>query len=262
MRTFPGGCYPHGDVGRFNVADNSVRVTVIGAGVVGCAVGLELRRAGLDVTIVDKHGDVGHGSTSASCGIVRRFYSQPGMIAMAHEAAHIWADWDAYIGPIADDLAVFHRPGMLFIPPGLDDATHATVAEMRRLGIRVSVLSPDDVVDRFPFLDLAKQFPPQPVDNPNFFSESGQRIDGAVFEEDAGYVVFPALAAQNLRRAAEREGARFLLHREVVRIDRTAAGHFALSLRADTSLESDIVVNVSGPHSSITNDLAGVRLPL
>ena len=66
-----------------------MRAVVIGAGVVGCAVGLELRRAGFQVTVVDKNGDVGHGSTSSSCGIVRRFYSQPGMIAMAHESAHL-----------------------------------------------------------------------------------------------------------------------------------------------------------------------------
>lgn len=239
-----------------------MRATVIGAGVVGCAVGFELRRAGMDVTVVDKHGDVGHGSTSSSCGIVRRFYSQPGMIAMAHESAQIWADWDAHVGPIADDLIVFHRPGMLFLPPCVDDAVHATVAEMQKLGIRVSVLSPDDVAKRFPFLDLATQFPPRRADDPDFFRNSEQRIEGAVFEEDAGYVVFPALAAQNLRSAAEREGVRFLLHQEVTRIRKTDAGHFVVATRANATLETDVVVNVSGPHSSITNDLAGVSLPL
>ncbi len=93
-----------------------MRVVVIGAGVVGCAVGLELRRRGHEVTILDRNGEVGHGSTSSSCGIVRRFYSQPGMIAMAHESAAIWADWASYLGPIDDDAAVFRRPGMLFIP--------------------------------------------------------------------------------------------------------------------------------------------------
>ncbi len=72
----------------------AMRVSVIGAGIVGCSIGLELRRRGCDVTVVDRNGDVGHGSTSASCGIVRRFYSQPGMVAMAHEASCIWADWD------------------------------------------------------------------------------------------------------------------------------------------------------------------------
>jgi sarcosine oxidase subunit beta len=104
-----------------------MKVCVIGAGVVGCAAGLELRRRGCDVTVVDRNGDVGHGSTSSSCGIVRRFYSQPGMIAMAHESAGIWADWSSYLGPIDDDKAVFLRPGMLFIPPRIDDGVRGIV---------------------------------------------------------------------------------------------------------------------------------------
>lgn len=60
-------------------------VAVIGAGVVGCAVGLEVARRGGKCTVIDRHGEVGHGSTSASCGIIRRFYSTPTMTAMAHE---------------------------------------------------------------------------------------------------------------------------------------------------------------------------------
>ncbi|MBI4603359.1 MAG: FAD-binding oxidoreductase [Planctomycetes bacterium] len=69
-----------------------VKASVIGAGVVGCSIALELQRRGFEVTVLERLGDAGHGSTSASCGIVRRFYSQPGMVAMAQEAACLWAD--------------------------------------------------------------------------------------------------------------------------------------------------------------------------
>ncbi len=88
-----------------------MRVAVIGGGVVGCATALELQQRGFQVTVLDRNGEVGHGSTSASCGVVRRFYSQPGMIAMAQEGACIWADWAAYLGPIDDDKAVFSSAG-------------------------------------------------------------------------------------------------------------------------------------------------------
>lgn len=251
------------------------RVCVIGAGVVGCAVALELRRAGCEVTVLDKNGDVGHGSTAASCGIVRRFYAQPGMIAMAHEAWQIWNEWGAFLGPIDDDLITFPRPGMLFIPPRLDDGAHATVAEMQRLGIRASVLSADQIAERFPFLDVASNFPPRPAGDPGFFEATGRRIEGGVFEEDAGYVVFPALAAQNLRRAAERDGVKFVLNHRVTGITRTGgAGNggagtggaegrlFHLETDDGASIEAEIVVNVAGPHSALINGLAGVKLPL
>ena len=123
----------------------SRHTAIIGAGVIGCSIALELRRRGFEVTVVDRNGDVGHGSTSASCGIVRRFYSQPGMIAMAHEAAGIWADWAGYVGPLDEDLAVFRRPGIVFIVPRLDDTVRALVAEMQRIGIKASLLSPEEV---------------------------------------------------------------------------------------------------------------------
>jgi sarcosine oxidase subunit beta len=235
---------------------------VIGAGVVGCAVGLELRRAGFDVTVVDKHGDVGHGSTSSSCGIVRRFYSQPGMIAMAHEAAHIWDDWPAYVGDINDDLITFHRPGMLFIPPQIDAGVRDTVEEMLKIGIPVSILDTEGISRRFPFLDALSQYPPRPVDDPEFFTHSERKVEGGVFEEDAGYVVYPALAAQNLRRAAEREGVEFRLRRKITGIRRAGGGTFTLETAGHGILEGDVVVNVSGPHSGLVNRLAGVTLPL
>ena len=154
------------------------------------------------MTVVDRNGDVGHGTTSASCGIVRRYYSQPGMTAMAHESAMIWEDWKDYIGPIDDDYAVFHRPGMLFIPPRIDETARGIVASMNELGIDATVLSAAEVIERFPFLDVGSYFPPTPVDHPDFFEDADRRIEGAVFESDAGYVVSPGLATQNLRLAA------------------------------------------------------------
>jgi sarcosine oxidase subunit beta len=239
-----------------------MKVCVIGAGVVGCSVGLELRRRGCDVQVVDRNGDVGHGSTSASCAIVRRFYSQPGMIAMAHEALQIWRSWSSYLGPIEDDLAILHQPGMLFIPPHVDDGVRNIVEHMKKLGIAVTLLSSQDVAARFPFLNPASLFPPRPLDDPQFFSTESSNLDGAVFEEDAGYVVSPGLATQNLRLAGEREGVQFLLKHEVEHVHRQEAGGFRVGFVGGKRLECDVVVNVAGPHSSRVNALSGVALPL
>ena len=76
----------------------------------------------------------------------------------------------------------------------------ATVSEMKKLGIAVSVLSAEEVSRRFPFLDVSSHHPSLPADDPAFFEPTGRRIEGASFEEDAGYVVSPGLATQNLRR--------------------------------------------------------------
>ncbi len=239
-----------------------MKACVIGAGIIGCAIGLELRRRADEVVVVDRNGDVGHGSTSASCGIVRRYYSQPGMIALAHEGAGIWADWNSFLGPIDDDRAVFHRPGMLFFPPRVDEEVHGIVAEMARLGIPVSLLSAAEVAERFPFLDTASFFPTRPADHPDFFTPTGRQIEGAVLEHDAGFVVSPGLATQNLRLAGERDGVRFRLAREVVGIERRAGGGFRLPLADGEAIEADVLVNAAGPHSALVNRLAGAELPL
>ncbi len=248
-----------------------MRVCVIGAGVVGCACALELRREGFDVTVVDRNGEVGHGSTSASSAIVRRFYSQPAMVAMAHEGACTWAEWGDYLGPIDDDLAVFRRPGMLLIPAAMDEGIMAIVHAMRAVGIVVDVLSPDELVERFPYLNASGQHPPKDPADPEFFEDSGRRIEGAIFERGAGHVVSPGLATHNLKLAAVRDGVRFLLKREVKTITSPGAGgdhdgsgtaRFSLGLSNGEALEADVVINVAGPHSSVINRMAGVQLPL
>jgi sarcosine oxidase subunit beta len=238
-----------------------MQVAVIGGGIIGCAIALEARRRGFETTVIEKLGAVGHGTTSASCGIVRRFYSQPGMIAIAHESSEIWDDWSNHLGPLDDNLAVFQRPGVLFIPPHMDDNVHSIVAEMRKVGTRVQVLSVDEIAARFPFLETVSHYPTTPPDDPRFFESTGRRIEGGIFEEDGGYVIDPGLATQNLRSAGEREGVTFLLKCEVVSIERDT-GRFRLHFKQGERLESDVLVNAGGPHSSILNRMAGVNLPL
>jgi sarcosine oxidase subunit beta len=235
-------------------------VAIIGAGVIGCSVALELRRLGFAASVIDRNGEAGHGSTSASCGIVRRFYSQPGMVAMAHEGAAIWADWAEYLGPLDESLAVFRRPGMLYVLPRVDETVRNVLAEMQRIGINACLLSAEQVRERFPYLDVDSHFPARPTSDPEFFEPTGRAIPGAIYEEGAGYVVSPGVATSNLRRAGERDGVRFLMNRRVTGIERLARG-----FRVDTdrgALECDFLVNASGPHSGIVNRMAGVTLPL
>jgi len=238
------------------------QAVVVGGGVIGCAAALELRRRGWDVTVVERNGEVGHGSTSASCGIVRRYYSQPGMVAMAHEAAQVWSDWGAWLGPIDDDLAVFRRPGMLLIPPRVDAAVRAVVASMHEVGVDVELLDEPTLRERFPYLDTGGRFPPRAADDPAFLEPAERRLEGAVYERDAGYVVSPGLATHNLRRAGERDGVRFRLGTAVVGMPDVGGERIGLELAEGPRIEADAVLNAAGPHSAAVNRLAGVRLPL
>ena len=54
-------------------------VTIIGAGVSGCAIARELSRYRLDVAVLDRNPDIGEGTSKANSGIVHAGYdAKPG----------------------------------------------------------------------------------------------------------------------------------------------------------------------------------------
>ena len=71
---------------------DSADAIVIGAGVIGAAVALELARSGRDVVCVDKGPAPGAGSTSASSSIIRFSYSTIDAVLTAWESAACWRD--------------------------------------------------------------------------------------------------------------------------------------------------------------------------
>jgi sarcosine oxidase, subunit beta len=229
----------------------TVDTVVVGAGVIGSAIALELARAGHQVVVLDKGPGVGFGSTSASSAIVRFHYSTFTGVAAAWEARQLWADWAGHLGYAdPEGLATFHRTGMLVLdggatPPYLDD-----------VGVPWELWDADEVARRLPGLDPGRYGPPRPVDDPAFFDEATGRLGGS-FTPDAGYVDDPRLAAANLAAAARHHGARFLLRREVTGID--GAGPRRWRVRtSEGDVDTDVVVNAAGPWSSALNGLLGI----
>jgi sarcosine oxidase, subunit beta len=239
-------------------------IIIIGAGILGCSVALELARRGERATVIDRLGEAGHGTTAASCGIVRRYYSTVTMTAMAHEGAAIWSAWRSYLKAEEEEqLAHFVRCGMLFIPPAIDQEAEASLERMRELGVDVELLSREEIARRFPFLDTRSHTPVRSPAADDFLDDTGRFLDGAIFERDAGYVVSPLLATANLRAAAEREGATFLLGTGVTAIEKGGGNErFRLLLDDRSTLDADVVINVAGPHSTMINRMAGVSLPI
>lgn len=234
---------------------------VIGAGVIGASVALELARSGRRVLVVDKGPAPGAGSTSSSSAIIRFSYSTVPGVLTAWEAAALWRDWAGHLGVVdPDGMARFVRTGMLiFRTPGDE------VSRIGRLwddvGIPYESLDHTALHQRFPTLDLGSYFPPKRVDDPSFADDAHGELT-AIFEPESGFVDDPMLAARNLAFAARHHGAVFRFHSEVVRIDRTADGSrvAGVTLADGTGVAAPVVVNVAGPHSAQLNQLAGVDI--
>lgn len=230
---------------------------VVGAGVIGAAVALELARTGRQTVVVDKAGAAGHGSTGASSAIVRFNYSTFDGVATAWEARHLWASWPDHL-QLSDrrPLAALHRTGAVLLDSPV--APPSDVAALfDRAGVPYERWDAAALRRHLPGIDAGRYWPPKPVDHDAFFVEPTGEL-GALFTPDAGYVDDPQLAAQNLADAAGELGTHFLFHRAVVAVDRMADRVAGVRLADGARIAAPVVVNAAGPWSGALNRVAGV----
>ena len=240
---------------------DSFDAVVIGAGVIGASVALELARGGRSVVVVDKGPSAGSGSTSSSVSIIRFSYSTLDSVLTAWEAAAMWQDWQGLLGAVdPDGMARFVKTGMCIF-----NTPDANTERVRRLwddvGIAYSIADIDSLRELLPGVDLGAYFPPKRIDDPAFADEASSDLT-ALIELESGFIDDPKLAACNLAFAARQHGAQFRFNEQVVAIDRggdRAAGRASgVSLAGGERITAPVVVNVGGPHSSLINKLAGV----
>jgi len=231
---------------------------IVGAGVIGAALGFELSRRGWRTLNIDKLPAAGYGPTINSCAIVRFTYSTHHGVAMAYEGLQYWLDWPNYLE--ADDelgLAVFHQCGMASLKaPG--GHYLKVLPHFDAIGVAYEDWNLDQLLAKLPILDPGIYGPPKRPDDDDFWADAKGTLEGGLFCPEAGYISDPALATHNLQRAAEAKGGEFRFNTEVTAIDRSGGRVSGVTLVDGTLLTSPVVVNVAGPHSYIVNQMAGV----
>jgi sarcosine oxidase subunit beta len=253
--------------------NESFDVVIVGAGVIGAAVALELSGKGFKTLNVDTLPAAGYGPTSNSCSIVRAHYSTADGVALAHENFSYWENWGDYIG-VEDErgLARFIQCGTVLLKGSRsngqsessgrsrhDDHWQKVLGHYRALAIAFEDWDTDELVRRVPYLNPASYWPPSRPDDDRFWSEPDVVLEGAIFTSASGYVNDPQLATHNLQVAAEARGGIFRFNEEVTGI-RTQADRVAgVSLRSGDEIDAPIVVNVAGPWSFVLNRMAGVE---
>jgi glycine/D-amino acid oxidase-like deaminating enzyme len=230
---------------------------VIGAGVIGSAVALELARGGRTVVVVDKGPAPGAGSTSSSSSIIRFSYSTTDAVLTAWEAAALWDDWAGHLGAVdPDGMARFVQTGMLiFHTPGNNTTRIEQLWD--EVGIEYELLDSTALQAKVPGLDTGAYYPPKQIDDPAFADDATSELT-AIFEARSGFIDDPMLSAHNLAFAARGHGAEFRFHQEVVGFEQTDGRVSGVLLADGATIHAPVVVNVGGPHSSGINRLAGV----
>ncbi|MFI0400853.1 MAG: NAD(P)/FAD-dependent oxidoreductase [Thiolinea sp.] len=233
---------------------------IIGAGIIGAAIGLELARRGWKTLSVEKLGAAGFGSTSNSSAIIRTYYSTLDGTAMAYEGYHYWRDWAKYVG-VEDEsgLAQFRECGCLVMKTEHNGYLEKAMQLSNELGIPYEELNAEQIQAWLPGSDLRLYAPAKRPDQDGFAEPTGGEIQGAVRWPRGGYVNDPQLATHNLQRAVEAAGGQFRFYAEVVEIRQANGRVCGVTLKEGEQIDTPVVVNVGGPHSSKINALVGLN---
>jgi sarcosine oxidase subunit beta len=236
---------------------NKYDAIIIGAGVIGAPIAYELSKMGYKTLSVDKNADAGEGSTAGSCAIVRAHYSTEDGVAFAYEGFKYWLDWENYLDHVEDEkgLAKYMNTGSLLIK-SQGHKWQNVKKHYDAVGVQYKELTNEEILEMVPVLDLHEFWPVKRPEDPAFWEEPTQMIEGGLFCPEGGYVNDPALSAHNIMRAAEAKGATFQFNAEVVKI-RAAEGKVqGITLADGTEYDAPVVVNCAGPHSFKINQMA------
>ena len=255
-----------------------MHAVVIGAGVIGSSIALQLRRLGHDVTVVERNSAAGMGSTSASSAVVRFNYSTFDAVALSWESYFLWKEFkdliDGANGYAKNSLSnsqehyaqLEDRGYVMLDVPVLSN--EKTMALFDRAGIPYEIWDSKQLKIGMPGIDAGRYWPNKPVKSDEFWDESSEEL-GAIFSKHGGYVSDPLLAAQNFAMAAKREGVNFRFKKAVVGIEKQDGRVCGVKVKdfdsqskkaLDTGVEvitADVVVNVAGPWSTLINQMAG-----
>ena len=232
---------------------------IIGAGVIGAALGFELSKKGYKTVNVDKLPAAGYGPTSNSCSIVRAHYSTYDGVAMAYESFFYWEDWPNYIG-VEDDrgLAKYMQCGTVLLKG--KDGHHAKVIEQfDAVGVPYEDWDLETFRAKVPEYSAGGYFPPTRPETDSFWERPSETIEGAIYTPGSGYVNDPQLASHNLQRAAEAHRGEFRFNEEVVEIRKANGKVAGVTLKTGEAIDAPVVVNVAGPWSFVINRMADVE---
>ncbi|HVC99098.1 MAG TPA: FAD-dependent oxidoreductase [Pirellulales bacterium] len=230
---------------------------VIGAGIIGGAIALELSRQQRDVVVIDAWPAPGMGSTSASSAIVRVHYTRRNSVAAARDCYFDWLAWPEYLG--FDDpqgTITLVNTGALVLD-GTEALRRAFTSNLDSMDIDYEHLDATELGHNFPALDARVYGPPALPDSDAFWKGEGEPL-GGFYYRDAGYVDDPQLAARNLCAAAVALGAIIRYEERVTTILQKQDRVAGVRLASGANLLAPVVVNAAGPASDLLNVLAGV----
>ncbi len=213
-------------------------IAIIGAGVIGCSIAFHLAKLGSWDIIVLEKDDIGSGSTGKCAGGIRQQFSTEANIRLSMESVRFFENFEEITGYPAD----FRQNGylMLAITEEEVEVFKQNVALQRKLGVDVSLLTPQEVKGLVPAL-------------------STDGVLAASYCPSDGYAD-PYSVVQGFARASREMGVRFRRETEVLAIERK--GQLWEIRTTQGGFHCPILVIAAGAYSGILGKIFGLDIPL
>ena len=208
-------------------------ITIIGAGVVGCAIARELSRYNLDVLVIDKNEDVAEGVSKGNSGIIHSGYNE----RKGTLKAKLNIEGNKLIEDLAKELQFpFKRNGALVL--AFNENEVKTLEELKRNGEDLGIEGLE-IIPKEEVLELERNI--------------SDKVVAALSIKNSG-IVSPYEMTLALGENAFDNGVDFQLGKEVVDI-KEENGLYKIFLKDGEIQESKIIINAAGLGGAFINNL-------
>jgi sarcosine oxidase subunit beta len=217
---------------------SSAEVVIIGGGIIGVSIAYYLAKKGVGGVVLLERGIIGEGTTGKCAGGVRSQFSTEINIQFSLLSLKVIRGFKAEFGVDPE----FHPVGYLFLAAqGRQWAILKASAQlMKRVGLDVELLDPNEIRYRWPFL----------------------RVDdllGGSYTEYDGYAG-PYEVLQGFTKGARRLGVMFMEGVEVTGIHVKKGCVQAVEVSTRERVVTPVVVNAAGPYAARVAAMVGLDL--
>src|SRR6056297_2999380 len=223
---------------------NRARVVIIGGGVVGCSVAYHLTKLGwTDVVLLERKA-LTSGTTWHAAGLIGQLRASANMTRLARYSAELYTGLEAETG-IATGFRQVGSISAALTGERLEELKRSA-AMARAFGVPVEELSPAEIGDRYPHLNL-------------------EGVTGGVWLPTDGQAD-PANIALALAKGARGRGAKVQERVKVTRVARAGRRVTGVDWRGEDGAEGHIacemIVNCAGMWGHGVGRMAGTNVPL
>ena len=217
-------------------------VVIIGAGIMGMCTAMQIsKRSSASIVVLDKGRGPGEGSTGASSAICRHKYTHQQMVQLANDGISAYRAWPEFLDN-GQPLAKFQKTGVLWLSDGATDWPTLESNRLNGIGIKASVLSDQDLKDRYPALNPCTVSPDLKTGEAHTCVSGGSHL----LELDGGYMD-PADTLQDLITTSCERGVDVRFKTEVSSILVKGDKVSGIELDSGSQIHSRSVVNAAGP---------------